>query len=71
MAYIVGFETKAQRLHFESLWQHLVQRSYPNQTATPIQVLQVGELAISKYHEKYNVAEDNKKLRLVQILSVK
>jgi len=71
MAYVVGFASKRHRLHFESLWQNLVQTSYPNQSAAPTQVLSVGELAVSKYHEQYNITTNINKLRIIQILSVK
>jgi hypothetical protein len=69
-AYVVGFLTTSQRKRFESLWQHLVEISYPNQTASPLQVLQTCELAISKYHEEFNVTSDIGKLRLIQLLSL-
>jgi hypothetical protein len=69
-AYVVGFLRTSQRKRFESLWQHLVEISYPNQTATPLQVLQTCELAISKYHEEFNVTSDIGKLRLIQLLSL-
>jgi predicted GIY-YIG superfamily endonuclease len=69
MAYVVGFASKRQRLFFESLWQNLVQSSYPNLSATPIQVLHIGQLAMSKYHEQYNITTNMNKLRMIQILT--
>lgn len=69
MAYVTNFTTKTHRLYFESLWQKLVLHSYPNQSATPTQVLHIGELAISKYHEQYNITNEVDKLRMIRILS--
>ena len=71
MAYIVGFQSKNQRVYFESLWQNLVIHSYSHQTATPYQVLHTAQLAMFKYHEKYNITTNMYKLRMVQILSPK
>jgi predicted GIY-YIG superfamily endonuclease len=71
MAYIVGFKQNRQRKRFESLWQHLTETSFPNQTGTPLQVLHIAELAISKYHEEYFITSDTGKLRMIQILSPK
>jgi predicted GIY-YIG superfamily endonuclease len=71
MAYVIGFQSQHHRLYFETLWQNLVQQSYPNLSATPIQVLQTGELALSQYHEHYSITTPINKLRMIQILSPK
>jgi len=69
-AYVIGFQKRSQRLYFEHSWQHLVENSFPHQTATPMQILRVCELAISKYHEDYDIVSDVGKLRLIQLLSL-
>jgi predicted GIY-YIG superfamily endonuclease len=69
MAYVIGFQSKKHRLRFESLWQFLVEQAYPNQTAMPLQVLHIGQLAITKYHEENNITTETGKLRMIQLLS--
>jgi len=66
MAYVVGFTTHYQRKYFESLWQYLKERSSHNVISTPIEVLHIGQLAISSYHQEFS--ETSIKLRLVQFI---